>query len=320
MTTPNATSAGSSILALLDDPRFQRARLPAIIATESLVAPAAAATNTTTTPSSSSSSFSSSANNTRPPPAPPRWLGLSRISFAVPPALADGDDGDDDDGAGDARGEQQQQQRILSWETCDRISTAPPNDNDDDDDDWTADAVDVVARITHCAQLDGDNDGGGGDRLVLVIQYRPPLRAFAIEFPSGLVDPGESAAAAALRELAEENRPTSYEPGMTSSCSYVVNVEIDGRLPENRAPAPRLERDEWSLLAFSTPIDSLHQDVLRLEARLAAESADGGGGGGRARARRPRIVVDSRVVMFAEGLSMANAAAAAAGASRRGDS
>ncbi|PAA82268.1 hypothetical protein BOX15_Mlig027581g2, partial [Macrostomum lignano] len=43
-----------------------------------------------------------------------------------------------------------------------------------------------------------------GDSLVLVKQYRAPVDAWVLEFPAGLTDPGESAEAAALRELAEE--------------------------------------------------------------------------------------------------------------------
>lgn len=40
--------------------------------------------------------------------------------------------------------------------------------------------------------------------LVIVEQYRPPLGRRCIELPAGLVDDGEDAAAAGLRELEEE--------------------------------------------------------------------------------------------------------------------
>lgn len=39
---------------------------------------------------------------------------------------------------------------------------------------------------------------------MLVIQYRPPLDKYTVEWPAGLVDEGESAEEAAIRELKEE--------------------------------------------------------------------------------------------------------------------
>jgi ADP-ribose pyrophosphatase len=41
-------------------------------------------------------------------------------------------------------------------------------------------------------------------RIALVRQYRPALEAFTWELPAGLVDPGEDAAQACVRELKEE--------------------------------------------------------------------------------------------------------------------
>jgi 8-oxo-dGTP pyrophosphatase MutT (NUDIX family) len=48
--------------------------------------------------------------------------------------------------------------------------------------------------------------------LVLIEQYRVPFEAEVIEFPAGLIDPGESPGQAAQRELAEE---TGYEGEVT---------------------------------------------------------------------------------------------------------
>ena len=45
-------------------------------------------------------------------------------------------------------------------------------------------------------------------RVVLVRQYRPAVERYTLELPSGLVDPGESPAETAGRELLEE---TGYE-------------------------------------------------------------------------------------------------------------
>lgn len=95
-------------------------------------------------------------------------------------------------------------------------------------------AVDVVAVIK--------NSQGQATNVILVVQYRPALGAFSVEFPSGLVDGGEEPATAAIRELQEETGfsqesghkinvistsvPVAYEPGLTSSCSKVVVVEV----------------------------------------------------------------------------------------------
>lgn len=77
----------------------------------------------------------------------------------------------------------------------------------------------------------------GTGELVLIRQYRPPLDRFAIEFPAGLIDEGEDAGTAALRELREE---TGYKgtllkvterayssPGLTDEFLIFARVEID---------------------------------------------------------------------------------------------
>lgn len=85
------------------------------------------------------------------------------------------------------------------------------------------------------------NSQGQATNVILVVQYRPALSAFTVEFPSGLIDGSEEPATAAIRELQEETGfgqesghktrvvstsvPVAYEPGLTSSCSKVVVVE-----------------------------------------------------------------------------------------------
>src|SRR5947209_9003869 len=65
----------------------------------------------------------------------------------------------------------------------------------------------------------------GDQRIVAVRQYRPAVERYTIELPSGLVDPGESPAEAARRELLEE---TGYE---ASSVEVLGPMEPDtGRL------------------------------------------------------------------------------------------
>ncbi len=77
--------------------------------------------------------------------------------------------------------------------------------------------------------------GENKDRLVLVKQYRYPLGDYCYEFPAGLVEPGEDAREAGIREMFEETgldfkpldggcfeRPFFTSVGMTDeSCALV---------------------------------------------------------------------------------------------------
>ncbi len=102
-------------------------------------------------------------------------------------------------------------------------------------------------------------------RAVLVQQYRPPVDAPVLEFPAGLIDPGESAAEAALRELREETGysgtirrllpPCHNTPGLTSEAAAVAIVDIDETLPENHHPLPANDDDERIEVFTVAPTD-----------------------------------------------------------------
>ena len=68
---------------------------------------------------------------------------------------------------------------------------------------------------------------------MIILQYRPPVEAYCVEFPAGLIDEGESPEQAAVRELKEETgyegkvrerSPTlSNQPGMTNATHQVLD-------------------------------------------------------------------------------------------------
>lgn len=102
--------------------------------------------------------------------------------------------------------------------------------------------------------------------LLLVEQYRPALDGITLEFPAGLVDPGEDVSTAALREIKEETgytgtitrviSPRIVSAGISSERIAIVEVDVDEEHPDNQNPCPkpegtedirarRLPRGEW---------------------------------------------------------------------------
>ena len=90
---------------------------------------------------------------------------------------------------------------------------------------------------------------------LLVIQYRPALDSYTVEWPAGLVDADETAEEAAVREFREEtgydcrvlsiSPPQAADPGMSDANMQLVMVEV--RLAEGdemEQPEQRLEDGE----------------------------------------------------------------------------
>mmetsp|Transcript_8547 Transcript_8547/g.13547 ORF Transcript_8547/g.13547 Transcript_8547/m.13547 type:complete len:262 (-) Transcript_8547:584-1369(-) len=98
---------------------------------------------------------------------------------------------------------------------------------------------------------------GEEDTMLLVRQFRPPMRGETIELPAGLIDGTEPPERAALRELKEE---TGYvgtvgegavtpalplSPGLTSETVCMVRVDVNLDAPENANPTQALEGSEF---------------------------------------------------------------------------
>ena len=114
------------------------------------------------------------------------------------------------------------------WEACDRNGTGS--------------AAFILARIVP------------DDEILLVRQFRPPAGRLMLEFPAGLIDPGETAEQTAVRELYEEtgycgrvlgcSRPGWSSPGLTGETICMVWMEIDGDACRGRRIEPHPEENE----------------------------------------------------------------------------
>lgn len=123
----------------------------------------------------------------------------------------------------------------------------------------SADAVGIIAILKRMLKF---------DCIVLVLQYRPPMKCCTVEFPAGLVDAGESPEKAAIRELYEETGYTAsvkhvtpalcFDPGLGNTTVQLVTVEIDGNDEKNQNPQQKTEESEFIEVVL-IPLDDLLQ-------------------------------------------------------------
>lgn len=103
------------------------------------------------------------------------------------------------------------------------------------------------------------------DRILLVRQFRPPAGCRLLEFPAGLIDPGEGAAESAVRELYEETGysgtidriwPPAYNsPGMSGETITIVEMTVnDADFPEE----PETHQEDTECIeVFAVPLSRL---------------------------------------------------------------
>ena len=131
---------------------------------------------------------------------------------------------------------------------------------------------------------------------LLVIQYRPPLDAYTVEWPAGLVDAGETAEQAAVREFKEEtgydctvtsvSPPQAADPGMTNANMQLVMVDVDlSGVDADEAPEQRLEDGEH-IERVIVPMSEFYDRLVEYAAR-------------------PRHVVAAKLFHFAAGMQFA---------------
>ena len=114
---------------------------------------------------------------------------------------------------------------------------------------------DAVAVVALRAGEDS-SQGDGAPEILMVRQYRHPVRASLWEIPAGLLDvPGEQPAVAAARELAEETDYTAAtwntlaefyaSPGFTTEGARIFLAQDLSLLPEERRTPREAEEAEF---------------------------------------------------------------------------
>ncbi|XP_015248288.1 PREDICTED: ADP-sugar pyrophosphatase [Cyprinodon variegatus] len=164
-----------------------------------------------------------------------------------------------------------------TWETVKRTTRRTNTE---------ADGVGIIALLKRTLHK---------DCVVMVKQFRPPLGCNTLEFPAGLIDEGETAEAAALRELKEETGykgevvgvtpVTCLDPGLSNCTTQIVLVNINGDDVQNIHPTQQLGDGEF-VEVILLPLDEFQSKVDDL-------------------LQKEKIIVDSKVYIFGMGMAQA---------------
>ena len=140
-----------------------------------------------------------------------RWMRLETLSYHVPP--------EDNNSNSNT---------LRKWDRAVRTTKQ------------SEDSIDAVVIL---AILKNNRNNPNQDEVVCVKQFRPPVNAYTIELPAGLIDNNEDPSTAALREFTEETGyigsvvkvlPASYlSPGLTNESASLVRIEVDMSIEHN---------------------------------------------------------------------------------------
>jgi len=171
--------------------------------------------------------------------------------------------------------------KILQWESVERTTRPATSD---------IDGVDIVSVVQSKLKP-------GQDMIALVLNYRPPVDQFILEFPAGLVDAAETCEQAALRELKEETglsgavefvSPVTYvDPWKSNEAARTVEVRIDADEPSNMNPQAYLQDNEQIQLLYF-PLRGLMKALLDFLSR-----------------HQEKVGIEEKLYCFALGLQMA---------------
>jgi 8-oxo-dGTP pyrophosphatase MutT (NUDIX family) len=108
------------------------------------------------------------------------------------------------------------------------------------------------------------------NEVILIRQFRPALDNYVIEFPAGLIDPGEDIISAGLRELIEETGYTSdnvflftegvISTGINTEKWNVLLAANTKKAPENIRQTHQPDENE-DIETLSVPLDNAHDTL-----------------------------------------------------------